>query len=104
MAYHTTNRRSTGETPFSLAYGTKVIIPPHVTVPSIGIEVGSIEQNSKQIRLNLDLLEREPGPGADEVIHLTPWKGKRFHDNGMLATFKDIIHYASSYLAESPSR
>ncbi|XP_020421432.1 uncharacterized protein LOC109949728 [Prunus persica] len=58
-AYRTTKRRSTGETPFSLAYGTEAIIPPHITVPSIGIEVGSIEQNSEQMRLNLDLLEGE---------------------------------------------
>ncbi|CAL8168130.1 unnamed protein product [Prunus armeniaca] len=56
-AYRTTKLRSTGETPFSLTYGTEAIIPPHVTVPSIGIEVGSIEQNSEQMRLNLDLLE-----------------------------------------------
>ncbi|XP_020426524.1 uncharacterized protein LOC109950806 [Prunus persica] len=58
-AYRTTKRRSTGETPFSLAYGTEAIIPPHITVPSIGIEVGSSEQNSEQMRLNLDLLEGE---------------------------------------------
>ncbi|XP_008245026.1 PREDICTED: uncharacterized protein K02A2.6-like [Prunus mume] len=58
-AYRTTKRRSTGETPFSLAYGTEAIIPPHVIVPSIGIEVGSIEKNSEQMRLNLDLLEGE---------------------------------------------
>ncbi|XP_020421392.1 uncharacterized protein LOC109949701 [Prunus persica] len=58
-AYRTTMRRSTGETPFSLAYGIEAIIPPHITVPSIGIEVGSIEQNSEQMRLNLDLLEGE---------------------------------------------
>ncbi|KAI5326678.1 hypothetical protein L3X38_035752 [Prunus dulcis] len=55
--YRTTMRRSTGETPFSLAYGTEAIIPPHITIPSIGIEVGSIEQNSEQMTLNLDLLE-----------------------------------------------
>ncbi|CAL9025533.1 unnamed protein product [Prunus brigantina] len=58
-AYRTTKRRSTGETPFSLSYGIEAIIPPHVTVPSIGIEVGSIKQNSDQMRLNLDLLEGE---------------------------------------------
>ncbi|CAL2270520.1 unnamed protein product [Prunus armeniaca] len=58
-AYRTTKRRSTDETPFSLAYGTEAIIPPHVSVPSIGIEVGGIEQNSEQMRLNLDLLEGE---------------------------------------------
>ncbi|CAL8083039.1 unnamed protein product [Prunus armeniaca] len=38
-----TKRRSTDETPFSLTYGTEAIIPPHVTVPSIGIEVGNIK-------------------------------------------------------------
>ncbi|KAI5351238.1 hypothetical protein L3X38_004129 [Prunus dulcis] len=58
-AYRTTKQRSTGETPLSLAYGTEAIIPHHVTVPSIGIEVGSIEQNFEQMRLNLDLLEGE---------------------------------------------
>ncbi|CAL8153315.1 unnamed protein product [Prunus armeniaca] len=58
-AYRTTKHRSTGETPFSLTYGIEAIIPPHVTVPSISIEVGSIEQNSEQMRLNLDLLEGE---------------------------------------------
>ncbi|CAL2239111.1 unnamed protein product [Prunus armeniaca] len=58
-AYRTTKRRSIGQTPFSLAYRTEAIIPPHVTVPSIGIEVGNIEQNSEQMRLNLDLLKGE---------------------------------------------
>ncbi|KAI5312040.1 hypothetical protein L3X38_041213 [Prunus dulcis] len=31
--------------PFSLAYGTEAIIPPHITVPSMSIEVGSLDQN-----------------------------------------------------------
>ncbi|KAI5325335.1 hypothetical protein L3X38_034409 [Prunus dulcis] len=34
-AYRTTKRRSTGETPFSLAFGIEAIIPPHITVPFI---------------------------------------------------------------------
>ncbi|CAL8990807.1 unnamed protein product [Prunus brigantina] len=38
-AYRTTKRRSTGETPFSLAYGTEAIIPPHITVPSIWLNL-----------------------------------------------------------------
>ncbi|KAI5335184.1 hypothetical protein L3X38_025317 [Prunus dulcis] len=58
-AYRTTKRRSTGETPFSLAYGTEAIIPSHITVPSMSIEVGSLDQNCKQMRVNLDLLEEE---------------------------------------------
>ncbi|CAL9007613.1 unnamed protein product [Prunus brigantina] len=51
-AYRTTKRRSNGETPFSLTYGTEAIIPPHIIVPSISLEVGNM-------RLNLDLLEGE---------------------------------------------
>ncbi|CAL2241653.1 unnamed protein product [Prunus armeniaca] len=58
-AYYTTKRRSTGETPFSLAYGTEAIIPPHITVPSMSIEVGSLDQNCKQMKVNLDMLEEE---------------------------------------------
>ncbi|KAI5344032.1 hypothetical protein L3X38_011909 [Prunus dulcis] len=67
-AYRTTKRRSTGETPFSIAYETEAIIPCHVIVPSIGIEVGSIEQNSEQMRLNLDLLEGEREKAIVRVV------------------------------------
>ncbi|KAI5317557.1 hypothetical protein L3X38_037264 [Prunus dulcis] len=58
-AYRTTKRRSTGKTPFSLAYGIEAIIPLHIIVPSISLEVGGVDQNSEQMRLNLDLLEGE---------------------------------------------
>ncbi|KAI5323387.1 hypothetical protein L3X38_032459 [Prunus dulcis] len=58
-AYRTTKRRSTSETPFFLAYGTEAIIPPHIIVPFISLEVGSVDQNSEQMTLNLDLLEGE---------------------------------------------
>ncbi|VVA33524.1 PREDICTED: rve domain-containing, partial [Prunus dulcis] len=64
-AYRTTKWRSTSET---LAYGTKAIIPPHITVPFLGIELGSIEQNSEQMRLNLDLLESEHGKAIVRVV------------------------------------
>ncbi|CAL2227389.1 unnamed protein product [Prunus armeniaca] len=58
-AYRTTKRRSIGETPFSLACGTKAIIPPHITVTSMSIEVGSLDQNCKPMKVNLDLLKEE---------------------------------------------
>ncbi|KAI5351082.1 hypothetical protein L3X38_003973 [Prunus dulcis] len=79
-----TKQRSIGETPFSLAYEIEVIIHPHVTVPSIGIEVGSIEQNSNQMRLNLDLPEGErekaivrigkANTGASVIFCFNNWK------------------------------
>ena len=58
-AYRTTKRRSTGETPFSLDYWTEAIISPHITVLSVSIEVGSLDQNCKQMKVNLDMLEEE---------------------------------------------
>ncbi|KAI5314689.1 hypothetical protein L3X38_043865 [Prunus dulcis] len=47
-AYLTTKRRSTSETPFSLAFGTEAIIPPHITVLSISLEVGSVDKTSSR--------------------------------------------------------
>ncbi|KAI5317477.1 hypothetical protein L3X38_037184 [Prunus dulcis] len=63
--------KSTGETPFSLAYGTEAIIPPHITVPFISLGMGSVDQNSEQIRLNLDLLE---GEREKTIIRVTSYQ------------------------------
>ncbi|KAI5327054.1 hypothetical protein L3X38_026450 [Prunus dulcis] len=63
-AYRTTKRRSTGEIPLSLAYGIEAIIPPHTTVPSMSIEVGSMDQNCEQMKVNFDLL----GEKREKVI------------------------------------
>ncbi|KAM2441194.1 hypothetical protein PS1_022432 [Malus domestica] len=46
--YHTTKRRATGETHFSLAFGSKAIIHPNV-----------IKQNSKEMFTILDLAEKK---------------------------------------------
>ncbi|KAI5312605.1 hypothetical protein L3X38_041778 [Prunus dulcis] len=58
-AYRTTKRRSIDETSFSLTYGIEAIIPPHIIVPSISLEVGNVDQNSEKMRLNLDLFKGE---------------------------------------------
>ncbi|CAL8992761.1 unnamed protein product [Prunus brigantina] len=49
-AYRTTKQRSTGETPFSLPYGMEAIIPPHITVPSISLELKSYYNKRAKIR------------------------------------------------------
>ncbi|XP_028064007.1 uncharacterized protein LOC114267198 [Camellia sinensis] len=56
-AYRTTPRRSTGESPFSMAYGTEVVIPLEVGIPGIkthGVENGT---NEAFLARDLDLLE-----------------------------------------------
>ncbi|KAM2801730.1 hypothetical protein PS2_045127 [Malus domestica] len=58
-AYRTTKRRATGETPFSLAFGSEAIIPPNIIVPSINTLLPSIEQNSRERATDLDLAEEK---------------------------------------------
>ncbi|KAM2673617.1 hypothetical protein EV2_014894 [Malus domestica] len=58
-AYHTTKRRATSDTPFSLAFGSESIIPPNVIMPSINTLLPSIEKNKKEMTTNLDLVKEE---------------------------------------------
>ncbi|KAL0408051.1 UNVERIFIED_CONTAM: hypothetical protein Sradi_1739500 [Sesamum radiatum] len=57
-AYRTTPRGSTGETPFSLVYGTEAIIPAELGIPSHRVMNFSEECNENLLRENLDLIEK----------------------------------------------
>ena len=56
-AYRTIARTSTGETPFRLIYGTKVVIPVKVGVTNVRLEVFNKESNDDHLRINLDCLD-----------------------------------------------
>ncbi|KAL0451765.1 UNVERIFIED_CONTAM: hypothetical protein Slati_1154600 [Sesamum latifolium] len=56
-AYRTTPRGSTGETPFSLVYGTEAIILAELGMPSHRVMNFSEECNENLLRENLDLIE-----------------------------------------------
>ncbi len=51
-----TPRRATGETPFSLVFGTEAIIPVEIVRPSIRIQVFDEGGNDLGLRTNLDLV------------------------------------------------
>lgn len=55
-AYRTSIKTSTGETPFSLTYGSEAMFPAEIGVPSPRRQNGSSD-NDQLIRHNLDLLE-----------------------------------------------
>ncbi|KAL0411872.1 UNVERIFIED_CONTAM: hypothetical protein Slati_3776900 [Sesamum latifolium] len=57
IASWTTPRGSTGETPFSLVYGTEAIIPAELGMPSHRVMNFSEECNENLLRENLDLIE-----------------------------------------------
>ena len=56
-AYCTMPRRSTRETPFSMIYGTKAIIPSKIGRSSMKISNFTPDRNDANLAEDLDLLE-----------------------------------------------
>ena len=56
-AYRTTTRTSTGETPFSLAYGAEAMIPVEVGMPSYRRAYFDPRHNDENLQVSLDLIE-----------------------------------------------
>ena len=55
--YRTTPRRSTGETPFSMTYGAKTIIPLETSFPTLKISSFSPSSNNELLEKSLNLNE-----------------------------------------------
>nr|XP_011457439.1 PREDICTED: uncharacterized protein LOC105349449 [Fragaria vesca subsp. vesca] len=58
-AIRTTATEYTGETPFSLAFGTEAVIPIELTVPSGRVEGYNKDTNTEGLQLNSDLIEEK---------------------------------------------
>lgn len=59
-SYRTTVRGSTNETPFSLAFGSKTVVPVEIGLPTERVERPFDEpSNDEALLLNLDLLEKK---------------------------------------------
>ena len=56
-AYRTTPRKSTGDTPFALAYGMVAGIPLEIGMPTIRSESFQPDLNNEAVALELDLAE-----------------------------------------------
>ena len=56
-AYRTTPKEANGEAPFSLVFGTEVVIPTEVGLPSYKIENYTEQDNDVALMENLDFLE-----------------------------------------------
>ena len=65
--YRTTPRRSTGETPFAMAYGTEAVIPLEIGIS--GIRTDRVENGTNNIFLarDLDLLEERREKAAIQL-------------------------------------
>ncbi|CAL9006411.1 unnamed protein product, partial [Prunus brigantina] len=56
-SYRTTFRTSTGETPFSLSFGTEAVAPVEIGQPTYRTSTYEAEANDEQLALNLDFIE-----------------------------------------------
>ncbi|GJV13782.1 reverse transcriptase domain-containing protein [Tanacetum coccineum] len=57
QAHRTMIKSSHGDTPFSLTYGTEVVIPAEIGMPTCRTATVDTIHNDEELRLNLDLLE-----------------------------------------------
>jgi transposase InsO family protein len=58
-SYRTTRRTPTGETPFSLTYGTEAVIPVEVGSPSFRVAHYNPGLNDEKAKVHLDLLQEK---------------------------------------------
>ncbi|RRT34347.1 hypothetical protein B296_00041504 [Ensete ventricosum] len=58
-ASQTTPKTPTGESPYSLAFGTEAVLPPKVVFPTLRVQTHGEEASNQQLRENLDLLEEK---------------------------------------------
>lgn len=58
-SYRTTRRTPTGETPFSLTYGTEAVIPVEVGSPSFRVANYNPGLNDEKAKVHLDLLQEK---------------------------------------------
>ncbi|KAK3017080.1 hypothetical protein RJ639_007011 [Escallonia herrerae] len=78
-AYNTTTRTATGETPFSLSFGTDALIPVEIGLPSLRLTTHDPVQNEEDLRANLDLLDKRR---EQATVRLAAYKHRvsKFYD------------------------
>ncbi|GKV50197.1 hypothetical protein SLEP1_g56910 [Rubroshorea leprosula] len=74
-AYRTTSRTATGETPYHLAFGTKVVIPIEIGVQSFRVTHFNEERNGQLLRENLDLLDEIREEARLRTLLAPNWEG-----------------------------
>ena len=67
--YRTTPRRSTGETPFSLTYGTEAVILIESGFLTLRTDQFSVEENDLLLSTNLKLVEERREMATVKVAH-----------------------------------
>nr|GEV57342.1 reverse transcriptase domain-containing protein [Tanacetum cinerariifolium] len=93
-AHRTMIKSSHGDTPFSLTYGTEVVIPAEIGMPAYRTTAVDVVNNDEELRLNLDLLEERR-----EVAAMSKAKSKskmmKYHNSrvrGVAYKLRDFVY------------
>uniref|UniRef100_A0A2N9F5S6 Uncharacterized protein n=1 Tax=Fagus sylvatica TaxID=28930 RepID=A0A2N9F5S6_FAGSY len=80
--HRTIVRKSTGETPFALAFGVEAIIPLEIGMPTTRTTEFAVETNEENLRKDLDLLEERRNLA---MVHLASYQQriKREHNKSI---------------------
>lgn len=87
-AYRTTPRRSTGQTPFALAFGMEAVIPLASKFPIIRTEEFDANDNDASIEKDLDLAEEKREDARLKLANYQQEVAKGYNRSVRLKTFK----------------
>ena len=87
-SYRTTARSTTGETPFSLAYGCEAMVPVEIGAGSLRRELFDEQMNKELMRLRLDLIEEHRANSQLKVASYQQRAKRHFNTTVKHRTFK----------------
>jgi hypothetical protein len=87
-SYRTTARTSTGETPFSLAYGMEAVIPTESEVPTARHELTTEMQNWEDMCHELDTVDERRERASIRMAAYQQCLAKHYNKNARTRSFK----------------
>jgi hypothetical protein len=88
-AYRTTRRTATGETPYSLVFGTEAVLPIEHKLISFRVQNYEPEDNEAKLRASLDLLEEKQSRTAEKVAVYQSKIARHFNKRVRIRNFKE---------------
>ncbi|GKE31389.1 reverse transcriptase domain-containing protein [Tanacetum coccineum] len=68
-AHRTSPKKSNEESPFSLTYGTEAVLPIEISIPTKRTRTVDPDQNEKDLRVNLEVLEERRETAIREAAY-----------------------------------
>ncbi|GJX61633.1 reverse transcriptase domain-containing protein [Tanacetum coccineum] len=93
-AHRTMIKSSNGDTPFSLTYGTEVVIPAEIGMPTFRLAEVNVDKNDEALEINLDLIEEKREQAAIREVKSKRQMEKYYNTKVRNTSFKpgDLVY------------